>query len=171
MELIFNPYGVYRWSPEGPVNQIPSPHLLAGAPGICSDLLRSVQMLNREWGAESNWKLPHLFIASKLQPWFLSLQWKTCLWTELKPWFLRLQWKTCPWAAHSDDYENEWMREWCVSAFMFLLSRRWPQHWAYHSCREALLVLVWSKEYVCDSKLIPSPDKSWLCKARVTWVK
>ena len=22
------------------------------------------------------------------QPWFLSLQWKTCLWTELQPWFL-----------------------------------------------------------------------------------
>ena len=23
----------------------------------------------------------------KLQPWFLSLQLKTCLWTELQPWF------------------------------------------------------------------------------------
>ena len=31
-------------------------------------------MLEREWGVESNGKLPHLFIPSKLQPWFLSLQ-------------------------------------------------------------------------------------------------
>ena len=36
-----------------------------GAPGICSDLLRFVQMLKREWSAESNRKLPHLFIPSK----------------------------------------------------------------------------------------------------------
>ena len=40
-------------------------HLLAGAPGIFSELLRSVQMLKREWGAEGNGKLPHLFIPSK----------------------------------------------------------------------------------------------------------
>ena len=50
---------------EGPVSQIYSPHLHAGAPGIFSDLVRSVQMLKREWGAESNWKLPHLFIPGK----------------------------------------------------------------------------------------------------------
>ena len=65
MELIFNPCGEYRWRPEGPVSQIHSPHLHAGAPGIFSDLLRSVQMLKREWGAESNGKLLHLFIPSK----------------------------------------------------------------------------------------------------------
>ena len=40
-------------------------HVLVGAPGIFSDLLRSVQMLKREWGAESDGKLPHLFIPSK----------------------------------------------------------------------------------------------------------
>ena len=34
MELIFNPCGEFRWSPEGPVSQIHSPHLLVGAPGI-----------------------------------------------------------------------------------------------------------------------------------------
>ena len=65
MELIFNPCGEFRWSPEGPVSQIHSPHLLADAPGIFSDLLRSVQMLKRQWDAESNGKLPHLFILSK----------------------------------------------------------------------------------------------------------
>ena len=38
---------------------------IAGAPGIFSDLLRSVQILEGEWGAESNGELPHLFIPSK----------------------------------------------------------------------------------------------------------
>ena len=37
--------------------------------GIFSDLLRSVQMLKREWGAESNRKLPHLSIPSKIVVW------------------------------------------------------------------------------------------------------
>ena len=49
MELIFNPCSEFRWSPEGPVSQIHSLHLLVGAPGIFPDLLRFVQMLKREW--------------------------------------------------------------------------------------------------------------------------
>ena len=61
--------GEFRWSPEGPVSQIHSPHLHVGAPGIFSDVLRSVQMLKREWGADSNGKLPHLFIPSKTAAW------------------------------------------------------------------------------------------------------
>ena len=44
IELIFKPCGEFRWSPEGPVNQIHSPHLHVGAPGIFSDVLRSIQM-------------------------------------------------------------------------------------------------------------------------------
>ena len=65
MELIFNPYGGFRRNPEGPVSQIHSSHLHVGASGIFSDLLMSVQMLKREWSAESNGKLPQLFIPSK----------------------------------------------------------------------------------------------------------
>ena len=61
----FNLCGKFQWSPESPVSQIHSPHLHDGAPGIFSDHLRSVQMLKREWGAESNGKLLHLFIPSK----------------------------------------------------------------------------------------------------------
>ena len=34
------------------------------------------------------------------------------------------------------------------------------------SSGEALHVLVWSKKYACDPELIPSPDRSWLCKLR-----
>ena len=47
----------YYWNP------LASPP--RGAPGIFSDLLRSGQMPKREWGAESNRKLPHLFIPSR----------------------------------------------------------------------------------------------------------
>ena len=47
MELIINPCGEFRRSPEGPVSHIHSPHLHVGAPGIFSDLLRSVRMLKR----------------------------------------------------------------------------------------------------------------------------
>ena len=36
MELIFNSYGEFRWSPECPVSQIHSPHLRFGAPEIFS---------------------------------------------------------------------------------------------------------------------------------------
>ena len=66
MELILNPYGKFQWSLEGPVSQIHSPHLHVGAPGIFSDLLWSVQMLKIELGAESNGKLMHLLIPSKI---------------------------------------------------------------------------------------------------------
>ena len=65
MEMIFNPCCEFRPSPEGPVSQIYSPHLHVGTPGIFSDLLRSVQMIKRDCGAESNGKLPHQLIPSK----------------------------------------------------------------------------------------------------------
>ena len=45
---------------------------------------------------------------------------------------------------------DDWVCAWCVSSFMFVLSRRWPRHWADHSSGEVLHVLVWSKKYVCD---------------------
>ena len=61
VELVFNPCGEFRSSPDGPDNQIYSPQLHIGLPVIFSDHLRSVQMLKREWGAEINGKLPHLF--------------------------------------------------------------------------------------------------------------
>ena len=92
MELIFNPCGEFRWSPEAPVSQIHSPHFHDGLPGIFSDLLRSVQMLKRErerererevrkvTGSYSTYSSP-----VKLQPGFISLRWKTCLWAELQP--------------------------------------------------------------------------------------
>ena len=44
IELIFNPCSEFRWSREGPVSHIHSPHLHGGAPGIFWDLLRFVYL-------------------------------------------------------------------------------------------------------------------------------
>ena len=76
MELIFNPCGEFRWSSEGPVSQIHSSHLYAGAPGIfsvCSDAKERVGCGNQR---EAIAPIQSLV---ELQPWFLSLWWKTCL--------------------------------------------------------------------------------------------
>ena len=54
---------------ESTVSQIHSPHFHASAPGIFSDLLKSVQMPKREWGEESNGMLPHLSFPSKTAAW------------------------------------------------------------------------------------------------------
>ena len=109
----FNPCGEFRWSAEGSFSQIHSPHLHVGAPGIFTDLLRSFQMLQRVWGAESNGKLPHLFIPSKtaaLVPEFAVEELPSA---ELQPWFLSLQWRTYPWAEYSwwliISNFNKWM--------------------------------------------------------------
>ena len=107
LELIFNSCCKFRWSPEGPVSQIHSPHLHVGAPGMFADLLRSVQMLKREWGAESNGKLPHLFIPSNTATLIPDFAVEDCLWTVLQSWFLRSQWMTCPLAEHSDDDDDD----------------------------------------------------------------
>ena len=95
MELIFNPYSEFRWSPEDPISQVHSPLLHVGAPGIFSDLWRPVKMLNRECGCGKQYKaIAPIQSLVKLQPRFLNLQGKTCLWAELQPWCLSLQWRT-----------------------------------------------------------------------------
>ena len=120
MELIFNPYGEFQLSPEGPVSQIHSPHLRDGTLGIFSDLLRSVQTLKRNGIRKATgsyciysslvklqpWFLNlrlKTYLWAELQPWCLSFQWKICLWAELQPWCLSIQWKICAWTEHSDD--------------------------------------------------------------------
>ena len=70
---------------KGPLSKIHSPHLYVGAPGIFSGLLRSVQMLERERERERERVALRKATGSyrtysslvKLQPWFLSLRWKT----------------------------------------------------------------------------------------------
>ena len=97
------PCGEFRWSPEGQASQIHSPHFNCSVPGIFSDILKSIEMLNGEWDAESNGKLPLLSTPSKTAAWVPEFAGKTCLWAELRPWFLSLQWRTCPWAEYYDD--------------------------------------------------------------------
>ena len=84
MELIFNPYGEFHLSPEGPVSQIHSPHLHDGTPGIFSDPLRSVQTLKRSGVRKATGTYCIYSSLVKLQPWFLSSRLKTCLWAELQ---------------------------------------------------------------------------------------
>ena len=54
-------------------------------PWDLSDLLRSVQMLKREGVQKAMGSYLTYSFLVKLQPRFLSLQWKTCLWAELQP--------------------------------------------------------------------------------------
>ena len=102
---IFNPCGEFRWCPEDTVSQIHSPHIHVDAPGIFSDLLRAVQMLKREWVRKATGSYRTCSLLDKtaalvpefavedppsveLQPWFLHLLWRTCLWTEHWWWLL-----------------------------------------------------------------------------------
>ena len=107
MELLFNPFGEFQWSPEGPFSQIHYPHLNAGAPRIFSGLLRSLQMLKIEWGEEINEKLPHLCIPSKTANLVPKFAMADLPWAELRPWFLPLQWKTCPDDDDDDDDDDD----------------------------------------------------------------
>ena len=64
-------------------------------PWVFSDIWRSIQMLKKESLMRKAAGSYRTYLSPvKLQPWFISLQWKTCLWTQPRPWFLRLQWKT-----------------------------------------------------------------------------
>ena len=58
-------------------------------------------MRKREWDAESNGKLKHLFFPSKAANLVSEFAME-----DLQPWCLSLQCKTCPWAEHSDDEED-----------------------------------------------------------------
>ena len=125
MEPIFNHCGEFRRSPEGPVSEVHSPHLHAGAPGNFSDLLRPVQMLTRENGVRKATGSYHTYSSLvKLKPWFLVFRRKTYFWTELQPWCLSLQWKTCPWPEHSFLFWGRWVNVfwWQVWKFNFVFS-------------------------------------------------
>ena len=64
-------------------------------------------MLKREWGAESNGKLPHLFIPGKTAALVPEFAVEDVSSAELQPTFLRLQSRTCPWAEHTDDDDDD----------------------------------------------------------------
>ena len=75
MELIFNPRGEFRWSLEGPT--------LLTSTLVPRDLFRSFKIY---WDAKERMRCgkqrkttASIESLVKLQPWFLSLLWKTCL--------------------------------------------------------------------------------------------
>ena len=44
----------------------------------------------------------------KLQPWFLSLRWKTYLWAEIQPWVPEFALKDLPLGkTHDDDHDDD----------------------------------------------------------------
>ena len=91
----------------GLLNQIHYSHPHVGAPGIFLDLLKSDQMLKREWSAENNEKLPDLFIPGKTAALVPEFAVEHLPSAELQPWFLRFQWRTCPWAEHYEEDEDD----------------------------------------------------------------
>ena len=123
MERMFNPCGEFRWSPEGS-----SPPCVC--PGIFSDLLRSVQMIKREWGAESNGKLPHLLIPSKTAALVPEFAVEYLPSAELQPRFLRLQWMTCL-SAETDDDDDLISYYQGPDSDDLIILEKWPKSWNY----------------------------------------
>ena len=72
MELMFNLCGEFRWNSEVPVSQIHSPHLLVGAPGVFSDLLKCSDDKERVGCGKQREATAPIKSLVKLQPWFLS---------------------------------------------------------------------------------------------------
>ena len=64
-------------------------------------------MLKREWDAESNGKLPHLFIPSITATLVPEFAVEDLTSAELQPWVLRLQLRPYPWPEHSDDDDDD----------------------------------------------------------------
>ena len=97
MELIFNPCGQFRWSPEGSLSSPPlwCPWDLLRSFKVCSDDEESG--VRKATGSYRTYLSP-----VKLEPWFMSWQRKTCQGQNWN-WFLRFQWEIYPWAEHSDD--------------------------------------------------------------------
>ena len=83
------PLGEFWWSLEGPLSQIHSspPH---GAPGVFSDLSRSVKMLKREWYVEAMGSYRTYSIPGKTAALVLEFAVEDLPLAELHPWLLRL---------------------------------------------------------------------------------
>ena len=64
-------------------------------------------MLKREWGAESNGKLPHLFIPSKTATWVPEFAVEDLLLSRTAALVSEFSVKDCPWAECSDDDDDD----------------------------------------------------------------
>ena len=95
-ELIRPPSHIYQ-----PRNQIPAWTQSSPPRWVTWDLFRSFKVY-----AESNGKLLHLFIPRKIATLVPQLAVEDPPLRRLQPWCLSLQWKTCPWAEYSDDADD-----------------------------------------------------------------
>ena len=101
MELIFNSCGEFWWRSGGH-----SPHPHVGAPGFFSDLLRSGSDARKWVGCRMQREVTapiHPWLNFSLVPEFAVEDLPS---TKLQRWFLRLQWRTYPWAEHSDNDDD-----------------------------------------------------------------
>ena len=105
--VIYNPCCEFRWSPEGPVSQIHSPHFHVGAPGIFSNLLRSVHMAKRDWVRKETGSYRTYSVPGKTAALVPEFAVKDLPSAELQSRFQRLQWRTCPWAEHCDEDKSQ----------------------------------------------------------------
>ena len=74
-------------------------------------------MLKKEQVAESNGKLSHLFIPGKTAALVSEFAMEDLPSAELQPRFLCLQWRTCLWAEHFDDDDHD--DAWRCSSYHF----------------------------------------------------
>ena len=102
MELIFDPCGEFRWSPEDSVGQIHFPLLHVGAPGSFQ-IFYGLFRCQRESGVRKQREGYRTYsIPGKTAALVSEFAVEDLPSVELQPWFLPLQWRTCPWAEHSD---------------------------------------------------------------------
>ena len=64
-------------------------------------------MLKRDWSAESNGKIPHLLIPSKTATLIPEFAVEDLPSAELQPRFLLLQLRTCLWSQNTDDDDDD----------------------------------------------------------------
>ena len=127
IELIFNPCGEFRWSPEAQLAKSTSWTLeFFQIFKVNSDAKEREREREREsWVRKAMVSYRTYSSLVKLQPWFLSLQWKTCHWAE-----------------HSGDDISiiaitSWLLEYSVlyflHAFSFQLTTRWNRYRSSYS--------------------------------------
>ena len=127
MELIFNPCGEFRWSPEGPVS-----HSLSSPPRWCPrDLFRTFNVCSDakervECGKQQEATAPIQSLV-KLQPWFLSLRWKTCLRQNCS--LAYSEWPALGQNTHDDDSAEQVAIRLNIHSYDYVWKKaNWPSH-------------------------------------------
>ena len=103
-----------RGSNPGPLSNRRACYCLFPSGGLFSDLLRSVQILKREWVRKATGSYRTYYIPSKTAALVPDFAVDVLPSAEQQPRFLRLQSRTCLWAEHSDDDVDIWISPTCL---------------------------------------------------------